>query len=996
MCYYWFVKTGGKVSLNSIQSLNDLNNFLKVEIEALKSLKGDFKGREVDMVGSMSQRIETLAQTIKTHESLINEEQDKLTSDTIDFMKSIKTIKELRDNSCPLEGGGEEEFQKVFKATTVLFENLGIENLDQSKSTIQEIKKVDSSIYYQVLAGWIEKKKIPLKDLKMSEEEILELAPYLTYLNLSDGNTSSLEDCTFKADFIGKLLEKSESLNELVIIRCKISGSEISRLKNVDKLQNLTIQDCKDFQDCLPEEMRSLKSLEILDCRLYNQKLPQELPNLTSLTLNGCEAFNQKLSEEIPKLRHLTIGKCPDFNQELPLKFTKLWTLKITECPALIFKRADQYKFLSSDVNTLTSRNRLRIKSLSTSMGISDNQLSVFKHFNKNHDELSEEFFQVLDDLDVAGIIRELKNENVHEFLKEKIPNDPIKQLCIRYLCTKLNEEDIKQRLEPFFECFVKDAMDEDIHAFCQSVSQSRRLYIPDNTLKLEEFSPTERLQILSYLSLEKEWEVMVKNIFQLQKSKLWKPFMQLFPSDKSSARKLQISDLFTGNDLEDSKTIKKLIEEIPEHFLTESRLQNLIKELYPPIDTQNKALYPIVSNMVDDTLGLSIIPEMPLLYPDDILNLLKMHKQVKGFGIHYFASPGIDEGGLSRQFVAQAVQGICTRSKNFQFEKLHSKETGALSLIPINAFNPSAMMSKEEVQGGLEQDKENYFLLGRFFGLAIKNDCPIGEVFNRKFFNTLFLFTDNDLDKETFSARDYLASRKPQELMDFIREYLTEVDETKSMQELFKNVESVLNADKFEDVKSIAEELNEIWFDENLERALEEEKLENVKKCVVLALADNYYGRLEVMQAIAKGMRAELPFEVGDITVTKWDELKKATSEQFADTLQGKFSVDLIKKNLNFKADDSDKAKNLEKWMHKWLDDNKDNPESIRNVIITCTGSTAIVKPITFWLVETVVSIFPHTCSLDVHVPEDIDEESFCAALDGWGNKPELMMTQA
>lgn len=327
---------------------------------------------------------------------------------------------------------------------------------------------------------------------------------------------------------------------------------------------------------------------------------------------------------------------------------------------------------------------------------------------------------------------------------------------------------------------------------------------------------------------------------------------------------------------------------------------------------------------------------------------------------------------------------------------------------MPVNVFNPSSEMSDRQVQIERREEKENYHLLGRFLGLALNNGCPIGELFNLKFFDTVCLFTNDDLNKENFSAQEFFADKKlqPQQLLDFIKKHLTEVDETEIKRELFEKVQILLNVKEIDIVRTIANELNLIWLDDKLDYIIqntEKEDVEEIKKYVVLTLADSYYGRLEVMQAMAKGISGELPFRFGKISVKKWDEMQKLKNKQFAEALQGTLSVERIKQNLKFKAYDNianfdiadqiRKKEKLKQWVYAWLDENKDNPESLRNVVITCTGAAALVKDIVFCFDEEVKGLYPHTCDQVVDVPIDIDEEGLRATLDSWARKPELVM---
>ena len=197
-----------------------------------------------------------------------------------------------------------------------------------------KLKVLNTNLYKQSLANWISNKKIPIKQLNLSEKEMLEIAPWLTYLDLTDVNIWSGKKCTFTEDFIGKLLENSQNLKSLFIENSKLEGSTFSHFKGMLNLQHLTISHCLFFNQKL-EGLQNLQQLTISNCKDFNQKL-EGMQNLQQLKISYCHSFNEKL-EGMQNLKHLKISYCHDFNQKLK-GMHKLKQLKIAHCNAFNHK----------------------------------------------------------------------------------------------------------------------------------------------------------------------------------------------------------------------------------------------------------------------------------------------------------------------------------------------------------------------------------------------------------------------------------------------------------------------------------------------------------------------------------------------------------------------------------------------------------------------------------------------------------------------------------
>lgn len=206
-------------------------------------------------------------------------------------LRFIRSVKKM-------DGAGEGVIATAIKTAAISIEHLGKEDIE----TINQLKEVDETLYKQTLANWIAHHKIPIKELDLTEDQMLALAPHLTYLDLTDGKydyfNNTLQSCLFTEEFIAKLLENSQKLNEIVLKNCNIGTAVFSRFSKTNSLQSLVIENCPAFNQQLPDGLNSLQKLVVWSCRAYNQKLPDGLKSLQSLKIRKCDALNQLLPDQ--------------------------------------------------------------------------------------------------------------------------------------------------------------------------------------------------------------------------------------------------------------------------------------------------------------------------------------------------------------------------------------------------------------------------------------------------------------------------------------------------------------------------------------------------------------------------------------------------------------------------------------------------------------------------------------------------------------------------
>ncbi|MFV0339916.1 MAG: U-box domain-containing protein [Parachlamydiaceae bacterium] len=172
-----------------------------------------------------------------------------------------------------------------------------------SLDKIQGFKEIDDNLYYESLAKYIDENKVPIASLRLSREEMIKVAPWLTHLELTD--TADPE--VFNTRFIYDLLKSASNL-ETFIIQNHSFDPKSDRCFNKKNLKHLEVVNCPNF---LPD-LKKFQSLE-------------------SLKIEGSIAFNQSVNQ-LKQLRELEVSHCIHFNQSLD-GLEHLVRVKISECP---------------------------------------------------------------------------------------------------------------------------------------------------------------------------------------------------------------------------------------------------------------------------------------------------------------------------------------------------------------------------------------------------------------------------------------------------------------------------------------------------------------------------------------------------------------------------------------------------------------------------------------------------------------------------------------
>src|SRR5262249_54270857 len=159
--------------------------------------------------------------------------------DTVSFIKEVKNLSHLIKGDYQTAGYLDTAMKTALISLTKLSKDV-----NQSMSVLNAMKEIDQNLYYQSVANWVNSQQIPIKKLGLPEKTLLEIAPWLTYLEIRDGEyaeeSGDLINCTYTDNFIGELLARTQKLTHLHVEFSKMKNA-LARLKNTEHLQELTI-----------------------------------------------------------------------------------------------------------------------------------------------------------------------------------------------------------------------------------------------------------------------------------------------------------------------------------------------------------------------------------------------------------------------------------------------------------------------------------------------------------------------------------------------------------------------------------------------------------------------------------------------------------------------------------------------------------------------------------------------------------------------------------
>lgn len=316
---------------------------------------------------------------------------------------------------------------------------------------------------------------------------------------------------------------------------------------------------------------------------------------------------------------------------------------------------------------------------------------------------------------------------------------------------------------------------------------------------------------------------------------------------------------------------------------------------------------------------------------PEKLLHSLC--EQFKGsicrrLSVRFLDEPGVDFGGLGREFVSEICAGIK--------DKLGFKEC------ENGLYRPELKRGRHGVPQGLsEDDRVTLQDLGKLFMFCLNaaEDYPIGMLFDQSVFEALTRFDalpPNGFE-ELFSIYDVMNykedDRKYIELMKACLEPLNETTQAHVVQNAYATVGMEYEAEKIKEHYPVVQE------------ALRKFISEEVIQPLILPLIE-----------IAKGMKST-PFQ-GPV-------IRGMNPEVLSERLQGTVTCEMILDKLSFSE-----GTPLQKqgWLKRWIQNASD--EKVKQFLFALTGASSLgQKPLSIQKSAS-GSFFFHTCSNAVDIP--------------------------
>lgn len=284
----------------------------------------------------------------------------------------------------------------------------------------------------------------------------------------------------------------------------------------------------------------------------------------------------------------------------------------------------------------------------------------------------------------------------------------------------------------------------------------------------------------------------------------------------------------------------------------------------------------------VDSSYTMDLAREDLHNQPMNVLrNLVEkfQNEQAYTLKIYFLDEPGIDAGGVGREFISELFEGI---KKSLQFKQCDN-----------GLYRPTLPMKNFEYQPLSEEEKKQYQQLGALmkFCLNATVEYPIGMLFDHAVFTFLTKVQAKHLDK-------------PFEELDFA--------------ELFAIYEA-MNSENEADMKTLEMMKGYLAVEETKEQT--RETIESIMRPVMVPLIE-----------IAKGMKAA-PF----LRFT-WEDLQQIAPGALSEKLQGKVTRDMIIDKLAF---GDSIAPNMREWIQAWI--KEADFDKVQRFLFAMTGARAL-----------------------------------------------------
>jgi hypothetical protein len=325
---------------------------------------------------------------------------------------------------------------------------------------------------------------------------------------------------------------------------------------------------------------------------------------------------------------------------------------------------------------------------------------------------------------------------------------------------------------------------------------------------------------------------------------------------------------------------------------------------------------------------------------------------------VEFLNEPGVDAGGLGREFVSELVVAIK--------DKLHCKEH------ENGLFRPECRRANDgSLQPLTPQDKQTLYNLGMLlmFCLNAEEDYPIGMVFDGSLF--AFLTNVNDLALTNYEHLGFNEKLSLYEAMTFnteekkallfMKECLAPLADT-TPETVLTNGYAVVEADESIASLDIDYDVDKIRAHyPTIQQALQRHITQEIIEPVILPLLE-----------LAKGMK-EAPFT----DKVSWTDIQKMQMDHLSESLQGIVTREKILDKLEFAEDIPE---NKQQWVENWIRDTDD--EKLRKFLFFMTGAPSIGrKPLS--IEKSSENIIFHTCFNRLDLPIDFfDSEALFVSM--------------
>lgn len=390
----------------------------------------------------------------------------------------------------------------------------------------------------------------------------------------------------------------------------------------------------------------------------------------------------------------------------------------------------------------------------------------------------------------------------------------------------------------------------------------------------------------------------------------------------------------------------RKMAENCATGFFNHARLEKALLETYPPEEVQNFDIY-FDYRADNENLYLTLHSKVVESHPDE---LLPYWGEGNSLRIRFYDNTGIDAGGLRRELVTVWFEAFMKSTQKMQF--VHS---------PLGAF------PRERNPGTFKKDDISSIQLGKFFAMVIQNEYLLGERFHPQWISCLHQMLCLSLGTET---EHFLNQMDHSTLIAWVKEHVPGEDAFAAEQ--LQKIESLLKAERFEEVVSSIEFFNLLWEDDELDRAFKTKNLFLVKQEARRLWLEGLDGYIVITKEIAD--------EIRHISNSDWAFV---TKEELAFSIQGRLDADWLKERFVFNGNDPVAVELVKTTVDEWLELHREDRIALKHLLLYLTGSAGLSGTVRFELVNQQDPIVAHTCSRLAHVKNGITREELLQELD-------------